>query len=243
MGKLKECKSCNYSTSDYSNWARHLRSQKHLKKLGKTFTCSKCDKKFTRSDNRKRHEQNCKAVKKSDIDILEEIEKLKESITNIQTPVIQNNKDLDPLTEEIITKHIRHLRLDYIQEGGKGYAEFGSIYALKDNIILLDKSRKKIKYNDPEQGIVVDFGGVKLSKLFFKNICQRNAIIINQEYKRLQEEVYKIAQDNKAGDHDVSKILQKSINLQNILDQCINAANGDQNELTEEFIRHLVRKI
>lgn len=180
------------------------------------------------------------------------MEKLFKKITDLEqtiaqskpaAPVIQNTPNLEPLTEKVFAEHLVNLRLDFIQDGGKGYASFASIYSLKDKIICTDKSRKKIRYCNSQGEIVNDYGGVQLCQLFFQNISQHNAAIIDAEYNRLQKEVQQIADEGRAGVTDVTAILNKSIRLQNILDQSLKAAKGDQNQLTQDFIRNLVKNL
>lgn len=308
--KIHICTLCDYSTTDNSNWGRHIKTLKHLnneKRINAKLCCKNCGKQFTRSDNKKVHEKKC-VVNKNINDSTNtnntnntnnttntnttntnttdtntnnintndntnnstnntntndnstnntntsnnDIEKIFKKLTDLEQtisqtkpspPVIQNTTTLEPLTAAVFAEHLKDLQLDFIKDGGKGYATFAIIYTFQDKVICTDKSRKKVRFCDSAGEIINDYGCVQLCQLFFENTSQHSTTIINAEYSRLQKEVQKIAEEGRAGTSDVTSLLEQSIRLQNIRDQSLKAAKGDQNELTQEFIRNLVKNL
>lgn len=81
MEKKYNCKCCNYSTNIHCNWNKHLKTKKHLIKnktisedpirsqkilkdpvnfiKSQLYNCKYCNKSFTRSNNRSKHEKKC----------------------------------------------------------------------------------------------------------------------------------------------------------------------------------------
>ena len=106
-----------------------------------------------------------------------------------------------------------------------------------------DKSRKKLKYKDENGEIIDDNRGLKLAQRFFRVITPHSEGLINTEYKILQEEVQRIAEEGRASTSDLPRILTKATRLQEILVLCHEAATGKENELTQEFISHLSKML
>jgi hypothetical protein len=186
------------------------------------------------------------------IDAVEEkLSALQEQITKLMfngaPPTNVNNRNvvvnnLQPITEEQIQDHLEHLTLDFILEGAKGFADFANCYPFKDRVLCTDKSRRKLKFRDEEGGeIVEDGGGHKLIQKFFQAISTRNEELISAEYNLLQQEVEMIAQEGRAHTSDLTGLLSKATRLQDLLHQCKDAADGKDNELTQEFIKHYVK--
>lgn len=215
-------------------------------KATNTYNCVYCDKAFTTKGNMKRHEALCSEKinneTKNQPDVLEMIDELKKTID-------KNNKntnimgDLPPVTAELLKAHLEKLTLDFIQDGAKGYAIYASNYALKDCVICTDKSRKKLKFREENGNIVNDFGGVKITQLFFGSIKDKNKQLIDAEYNLLRQEVARIGAGGEAGEHDLTNVLERSTMLQTLLYQCNAAAEGKTNELTQAFVRHLTRAL
>ena len=180
--------------------------------------------------------------------LLDHITKLEQKITNlVERPTVNNNtqnvvmQNLQPLTDEEIQEHLRHLTLNVIQDGAKGFAIFANSYPFKDRLVCTDKSRKKIKYKNPDGEIVNDPHGKKITQRFFQAIATRNQEIITTEYALLQKEVEEIATNNRAHETDLVGLLTKATHLQDLLIKCQEAARGEENEFTQEFVYHLTK--
>ena len=191
-----------------------------------------------------------KVAEVQNVQLLELIKQLQTTISGMQqattTNINRNNvvlQNMPPITDEDIQDHLEHLTLNFIQEGAKGYADFANCYPFKDRILCTDKSRKKLKYKGFDGEVVEDGGGLKLAQQFFQVIAPRNEEIINAEYQALHEEVQRIAQDGTAYRADLTGLLTKATHLQELLIKCQEAARGEENELTKEFVNHLSKML
>jgi hypothetical protein len=180
------------------------------------------------------------------------ISQLQNTIINLQgntstgTTINRNNvvlNNLQPLTDEDLQEHLEHLTLNFIQEGAKGYADFAGSYPFKDRLVCTDKSRKKLKYKDGDGEVIDDGGGIKIAQRFFQAIAPRNEEIINAEYKSIHQEVQQIAKEGTAYRADLTGLLTKATHLQELLVKCQQAARGEENELTKEFVNHLTKML
>ncbi len=151
--------------------------------------------------------------------------------------------NLAPITDEEITDHLEHLTLNFIQEGAKGYADFANTYPFKDRLLCTDKARKKLRYKDGEGELIDDAGGLKLTQRFFQAIAPRNEELINAEYQALQQEVQQIADAGTGGTSNLTGLLTKATHLQELLVKCQQAARGEENEFTKEFVHHLSKML
>ena len=226
------------------------------------YTCQTCGKEYKRSDKYQNHIRDCttETIKTTadGINILcgenqrlaQQISQLQLQITEmmiIQTHhanarnVVVNN--LPPITDEELLEHTEHLTLNVILEGAKGYADFADAYPFKDRVICTDKSRKKLRYRGPDGEIVDDPCGKKLTRRFFQSIAVKNNELVSDEYHTLQQQVAEIAAQGTAATSNLQELLEKSIRLQETLRLCNEAAAGQDNELTQEFINHLTKKL
>jgi hypothetical protein len=155
--------------------------------------------------------------------------------------VVMNN--LQPITDEELQQHIEQLTLDFILEGAKGFADFANCYPFKDRVLCTDKSRKKLRYRGEGGEMVDDPNGKKLTHRFFQSIAEKNNELVNTEYQTLQQRVAEIAEGGIANSSILPELLTKSIRLQDTLRLCNEAASGGDNELTQEFINHLAKKL
>lgn len=249
------CEYCHGEFSRVSVLYKHQRSAKYCLEIQGKFitdtqelTCKYCNKDFTRKDVVKRHEKTC--TENKDKHLLEMIIDLQKTIVAMaDRPAIPTNTDrsmtmnLAPITDQELQQHLQHLTIDFIQAGAKGYADWANIYPFKDRIVCTDKARKKLRYKDNEGIVVTDGGGVKLSQRFFQAIAERNEEIINFEYDLLRKEVEAIAQGRVDCPRDLAGLLTRASNLQDLLIKSRDAARGEENELTREFINYLSRML
>jgi esterase/lipase len=265
------CKYCKNTFTRRTILLKHQRTAQYCLKLQNRETilpkCKYCDKELSRKDNLARHERSCalehetrrkKAVptnmqEKQTGQLLEMIIQLQKTIANMSerpagtTNNVSNTRNmtmnLAPITDEEIQEHLEHLTIDFIQEGAKGYASYANSYPFKDRVVCTDKARKKLRYKDGEGVVVDDGGGHKLATRFFQAIAPKNEEIINAEYRALHEEVEQIAKDGTAYRADLTGLLTKASHLQELLIKCQEAARGEENELTKEFVNHLSKML
>ena len=215
-------------------------------------TCSRCNLGFTRKDALLRHKKLCKKPKKTIIsndtdntlqdqisDLLKVVTKLVEQPANVNNHTNNVVMNLPPITDEEIADHLKHLTIDFIHDGAKGYADFAGTYPFKDRVLCTDKARKKLRYKDGNGELVDDANGLKLAKRFFQAIGPRNEELINAEYQTLHQKVQKIVAEGTSYNSNLTSILTKATHLQDLLAKCKDAAKGKENELTKEFVNHL----
>ena len=229
-----------------------------------SFVCA-CGKKYSVRKSLYRHQATCNIVSKpppepeqhpdKDELVLKIMDKYENMFKELQkhivelsarpTNVINNNNntnvlnDLRPITDEELQESLDNLKLDFILDGAKGYANFANFYPLRDNIVCTDKARKKIKYKD-ENGEITDDSRL-LARRFFQAIAERNKDIVDAAYKETHEEVKAIVAENRAGTSDITSLLTKATKLQSILMKSQNAAVGKDEDFIQEFINHLAK--
>lgn len=263
-----KCEYCGVQFSTESNLRKHQRNAKYCLEmqgndLVEDFTCQHCEKKYTRKDSLTKHQKQCerkylceivdkRVAEVQNTQLLEHIKQLQATIIGMQqngnttnninrTNVVLQN--MAPITDEEIQEHLEHLTLNLIQEGAKGYADFANSYPFKDRVLCTDKSRKKLRYKDSDGEVIEDGGGLKLAQRFFRVIAPRNEEIINAEYKALTKEVQQIAQNGTTHNSDLTGLLTKASKLQELLIKCRGAAQGEDNELTRDFVNHLSKML
>ena len=237
---------------------RHQKRAQYCLKLQGTpesqaYTCD-CGKNFSRIDTLRRHKTKCEeSISGKEELLLKVIDKYGDMVKDLQQQIADlasksnqttnsNNRNmvmqnLQPITDEELQEHIEVLSLDFIQQGAKGYADFAGNYPLKDKVLCTDKARKKLKYKN-EAGELTDDGRT-LAQRFFNAISERNTNILNNAYTKLQHELQGIVAENRAGEVDVTSILNKATALQDILIKSQNAARGQDDEFSQEFLTHL----
>nr|QBK88171.1 MAG: hypothetical protein LCMAC202_05330 [Marseillevirus LCMAC202] len=256
------CEYCGTNFVKKCNLYKHQRTAKYCLRIQGTkerYSCTFCERDFSRSDALKRHQIGCSARDVRDklrdeqntqlLDMIAQLQRTIEHLSQNQgtgNTVNRNNvvlQNMAPITDEDIQEHLEHLTLNFIQDGAKGYADFAGKYPFKDRLLCTDRARKKLKYKDGNGEVIEDGGGAKLAQRFFQVIAPRNEEIINTEYRALHEQVQQIATDGTAYRADLTGLLTKATKLQSLLISCQEAARGEENELTKEFVHHLTNML
>ena len=255
------CSYCKNKFTTTSTLLTHQKRAKYCLKLqgaeSENFECV-CGKKYTVRKSLSRHQDKCTvfsssltqetpsdgelALKIMDKyeNMFKELQKQIVELSSRPTKVVNNVlNDLRPITDEDLQENLDGLKLDFILDGAKGYANFANFYPLRNNIVCTDKARKKIKYKD-ENGEITDDSRL-LARRFFIAIADRNKDIVDAAYKDTQEEVQTIVAENRAGTSDITGLLTKATKLQTILMKTQNAAEGKDEDFTREFINHLAK--
>jgi len=238
-----------------SSLNRHQKTAKYCLTLqGKVavvqFKCE-CGKNYTDRSNLVRHKKSCtfQEPKNDNTELMQMFSKTLETLENIaKTPTItkvnntQNNINIAAITTEDLQSCVDAIDLKTILKGGTGYALLAANTAFnKNNLIIADKSRKKLRYKEENGELVEDLGGKKITKKFFTAIGPKNKEIIDNEYENVRQEFDEIKDGMRDG--DMVKVLSHSTHLQDILHQSIEAAEGLDNELTDDFVKGLVQNL
>lgn len=257
------CDHCKTSFTLISNLTRHQKGAKYClqgRKIEKDYCICPCGKQLSRNDVLERHQKRCAYYQKQTQkelqptndgnvqvkDLIQLITKLVERPTVTQTNNNNNNlvlNNLEPITDEDLQKNLDHLTINFINDGAKGYATFADSYPCKNRLLCTDKARKKLRYKDGDGELIDDASGLKLTQRFFQAIAPRNEELINAEYRALHIEVQKIAREGTAHTSNLTDLLTKATHLQELLVKCQQAAKGEENELTKEFVNHLSKML
>jgi len=169
-------------------------------------------------------------------------------INNVNTTI--NN--LIPITDDHLIEQSQYLTLDHIKDGTSGYVKFALDYPLKDRIICVDYSRRKVKYKDSEGNLVDDPDMAKLSQKFFKAIDNPNTNIINSYLLELQDKLVTL---NTTTSNDMDEDESADFGRQSDLiieDLCKvtkqrreikEASTGKKPEIYYEFIKDICGKV
>ena len=144
--------------------------------------------------------------------------------TNATKPTIinQNNNqrintinntinNLIPITDDHLVEQSQYLTLDHIKDGANGYVKFALDYPLKDRMVCVDYSRRKIKYKDSEGNLIDDPEMTKVSQKFFKTIDTSNTEIINSYLRDLQQKLLTL---NTTTSNDMDEAESKDFEMQ-----------------------------
>ena len=261
------CEYCQKIFTLKSSLTRHQRGARYcLQGRGletEKISCE-CGRQFTRRDNLRVHKETCSRINATQVpsgseavllkvieeysNMVKEFQKQVTELSTRPTNVTNNNNsnnnvlnNLQPITDEDLQAHLVNLTIDFIQEGAKGYADFAGNYPFKDKILCTDRSRKKLRYRGPDGELTDD--GRALAQRFFQAISERNTEVLNEAYSDLQHQLQDIVSRGRAGDEDVTGILTKSTELQDILMRSQRAATGQDDNFAQEFLSHLAKRL
>jgi len=96
---------------------------------------------------------------------------------------------LEPITHECLESTVPQLTIEHIKKGPKGYAEYALEHPLKNRVVCVDYSRRKIKYKDNEGNVITDPEMNKLATKLFQSINTRNKTLITQYMNTLLSQV------------------------------------------------------
>ena len=113
------CKHCNYETDKFSNWKKHLETNKHLKNSGsspvkpkaiKAYICSKCNKEYKHKSRLVLHETKCNQDNKKFDLIDSQNEQIQSLTTLLEKSIHQNQENLEKLLPKVgnVTNNINN---------------------------------------------------------------------------------------------------------------------------------------
>lgn len=246
------------------------------------INCEYCNKEFNKNDipihfkncvEKRIHDIICEKDKiiedlknKYEVKINEMQDKIFDILkTNSTKPTIinQNNNqrintinntinNLIPITDDHLIEQSQFLTIDHIKDGASGYVKFALDYPLKDRIICVDYSRRKIKYKDSEGNLVDDPDMVKLSQKFFKAIDNSNTEIINSYLLELQDKLINLntKTSNEMDDSELTDFDRQSDLILNDLfkarkqrREIKEASSGNKPEIYYEFVKDICGKV
>ena len=98
--------------------------------------------------------------------------------------------NLQPYTAEHIQEQAeKHLTLEHVRKGPIGYRQFAVENNILDRLICVDKARLKGVYKDEQGEIVLAPGMDRIIVTFFRSIRDINTQLLNEQLKKVEEEL------------------------------------------------------
>ena len=217
--------------------------------------CNGCDKTFTTKRKLINHREICLSYNKSllekqhdidlskkDLEIVElkkQIKELQDKLENIAVKAVSrpatsnktqiNNyiQQLQPVTEEKLKESVSNLTIDHIKKGPEGYAQYALDYPLKDKMVCVDYSRRKIKFKDKDGNVITDPEMTGLASKFFNSIKDKNKELICLYANELKE---------KLGDDNIMDTMVKIFDYKMAVDR---GSDGEKTEFHHDFVRQM----
>jgi len=229
------CEGCGkYSTTKY-NFERHIQSCLQIKYLQEHV------KKYTSEIDTLR-QQNSELTSQNDLlegiisELKDQVQNLQDKLENIALKAVSrstvtNNKtqinnflqNMQPITAEHFLEHTPQLTLEHIQKGASGYAEYALEHPLKDRVVCVDYSRRKIKFKNRDGDLVTDPEMKRLAPMFFDSIKAKSSeIVFAQNTPDMDSEMFE----------QVAKLFNTNADVRN-------AATGVKSEFYHDFVKHV----
>jgi len=252
QGKLRKnthnCEYCNKKYTSNQNLIHHINNcnEKKLKDIE-----IKYEKKLKEKDI---------TIEKMEVQIQDLQNKLEHiAIEATKRPVTINNtstnnnqrinqiiNNLQPITDEHLRDQAQYLTIEHIKNGAEGYAQYALEYPLKDRVVCVDFSRRKLKYKDEVDNLITDPEMNKLSQKLFTAIDNRNDKLIQEYTEKLKNKLY--------GDDEKDDLTETETSLLNVQTDAIidditkmvtqrrdlkDVAQGLKPEMYHSFVRNV----
>ena len=109
------------------------------------------------------------------------------STTTHKTMINNYIQQLQPVTDKHFSDNVHHLTIDHIMKGPEGYAQYALEYPLKDRMLCVDYSRRKVKFKDKDGNVITDPEMTNLATKFFNSIKDKNKELIVECSDKLKE--------------------------------------------------------
>ena len=145
---------------------------------------------------------------------------------NVNT-IIQN---MAPLTDEHFKDNSQHLTIEHLKQGVKGYVEYALKYPLKNKVLCVDYSRRKIKYKNGEGKVETDPEMARLSRKFFESIADKNRVLAADCVHQLSD------------DMDAVEKMKIMADMGQLMVDVNQSARGSKTDFTHDFVRGVCSK-
>ena len=150
--------------------------------------------------------------------------------TTVKNTQINNYiEKLECINDESFTKNIENLTLEHIQKGAEGYAEYALEYPLKNKVVCVDYSRRKLKYKDCDGKLNTDPEMTTIAKKLFESIREKNETLIKSYANELTQ---------KWG----VEALQIALELEGYKNGVRSTADGEKSEFLHDFVKTICSK-
>jgi len=150
------------------------------------------------------------------------------STTTKNTQINNYIQNLQPVTDEYLLDNVKHLSIDHILRGPEGYADYALEYPLKNSLICVDYSRRKVKFKDKDGNVITDPEMNNLATKFFNSIKDKNKDLIVEYGEKLKENF-----------GDELDTIVKIFDYKSAID---NGSSGNKTEFQHDFVKHMCCK-
>ena len=147
--------------------------------------------------------------------------------TTNKTQINNFIQQLQPVTEEKLKESVSNLTIDHIKKGPEGYAQYALEYPLKDKIICVDYSRRKVKFKDKDGNVITDPEMAGLATKFFNSIKDKNKELVCLYANELKE---------KLGDDEIMDTMVKIFDYKMSVDK---GSEGEKSDFHHDFVRQI----
>lgn len=134
---------------------------------------------------------------------------------------------LEVITDEHLLEQSSYLTIEHIQKGPEGYAEYALEYPLKNRIVCVDYSRRKVKFKDREGRVVTDPEMGRLATKFFDSIKNQNHALIAEYGEQLKKEAFT--------EHDIDKLVE----IASYRSAINKGSEGEKTEFYHDFVKNV----
>jgi hypothetical protein len=175
------------------------------------------------------------------------------AVQGVKKPTTTNKQIINNLltvTDDHLKEQAKFLTIEHIKQGAIGYANF-ACDALKDRIICVDYSRRKIKYRNADGQVVTDPEMSILSKKLFQALDEHNSELIKKYKTELRDIIirkYREASEDmtdletKELDIVIDQINKDIQELSSLNEQTRAIAEGEKPDIYHEFVREVCNK-
>jgi uncharacterized coiled-coil protein SlyX len=228
--KLYICESCNKNISTKNRLMTHYQS---CDKYKENIISNKYKKELENLSSQL--EEKDKIIEKQEKHIKELEDKLENiAIKAVSRPTTTNKtqinnfiQQLQPIIDDKLKESVDNLTIDHIKKGPEGYAQYALEYPLKDKMICVDYSRRKVKFKDKDGNVITDPEMNGLATKFFNSIKDKNKELICLYANELKE---------KLGDDDIMDTMVKIFDYKMSVDK---GSEGEKTDFHHDFVRQM----
>jgi len=144
---------------------------------------------------------------------------------NNRTQINNIIQKLDVITDSHLLNQSDNLTIEHLRKGVKGYVEYAMKYPLKNRVLCVDYSRRKIKYKDDDGKTVTDPEMSQLSQKFFESIRDKNRTLAYDCVQRLPDDL------------DLTEKMKIMADMSQLMMDINQSASGGKSDFTHDFVK------
>lgn len=175
----------------------------------------------------------------------------KNTTNNTKVDIFNN---LNTLKDTDFTESIDKLTIDHVKQGAKGYAEYSLEYPLKNKLMCVDLSRKKVCFKDENGKKVEDYKLTNILSKLFSSIKDKNLEMIksitdeiNRNFSHYSKSINEYEEgsiEEREYNNDIDYNYDILMRYADLVGDVSNISKGDiNNKLGNEIIDIIINKI